>query len=252
MDERVFGLHAVEALLEHDAARVHSLHVLDTRDDRRLLAIVARATERGVRTERASRGQLDRLASGGRHQGVVAICARPELASEQELKFRWPGFAAPQLVLALDGVTDPRNLGACLRCADACGVQAVLLPKRRSAPLSDVARKAASGAAETSFVVQVNLARTLAWLGQQGVWIVGTDADAETSYRDVDYRRPIALVLGGEEQGLRRLTREQCDQLVAIPMRGTVASLNVAVAAGVVLYEIDRQRDRSRASPLPR
>ena len=239
----MFGLHAVEALLDRDASRVQMLHVLETRDDRRLLAIIRRATECGVRIERASRSELDRLASGGRHQGVVADCAPVELASEQELAFRWPGFAAPQLVLALDGVTDPRNLGACLRCADASGVQAVLLPKRRSAPLSDVARKAASGAAESSFVVQVtNLARSLAWLEEQGVWIVGTDADARLSYRDVDYRRPLALVLGGEERGLRRLTREHCDELVSIPMRGTVASLNVAVAAGVLLYEVDRQR----------
>jgi len=243
MDERVFGLHAVEALLEGDAARVRVLHVLDARDDARLRALIERAEAHGVRCERTSRKHLDRLASGGRHQGVVATCASADVATEHELEFRWSAFASPQLVLALDGVTDPRNLGACLRSADAAGVHAVLVPKRRSAPLSDVARKAASGAAESAFVVQVtNLARALRWLKEQGVWIVGADAETTRSYRAVDYRRPIALVLGGEAEGMRRLTRELCDELVSIPMRGRVASLNVSVAAGVLLYEVDRQR----------
>jgi 23S rRNA (guanosine2251-2'-O)-methyltransferase len=243
MDERVFGLHAVEALLAGDPARVRSLHVLDARDDARLHAVIEHAEAHGVRIERTTRKHLDRLASGGRHQGAVALCASAEVASERELEFRWPQIAAPQLVLALDGVTDPRNLGACLRCADAAGVHAVLLPKHRSAPLSDVARKAASGAAESSFVVHVtNLARMLRWLKEQGVWIVGADSETTRSYRTVDYRRPTALVLGGEAEGMRRLTRELCDELVSIPMRGRVASLNVSVAAGVLLYEVDRQR----------
>jgi len=239
----VYGLHAVEALLAEDPGRIRQLLLLEGRVDRRLAQLLTLAESQGIRFERAGRRQLDRLVDGGRHQGVVALCHEVALASESELELRWPRFAAPQLILVLDGVMDPRNLGACLRSAEAAGVQAVLLPKRRSAPLSEVARKTASGAAESLFIVQVtNLARRLEWLKAQGVWVVGAAGDVDTAWDALDYRKPVALVVGGEEKGLRPLTRSLCDEVAAIPMRGRVASLNVSVATGILLFEILRQR----------
>lgn len=243
MSEHVYGLHAVEALLVADPDRVQLLCVLEGRLDRRLAGILERADAQGIRHERRNRRALDRLVDGGRHQGVVAVCRTAALGSEAELELRWPQLSAPQLLLVLDGIMDPRNLGACLRSADAAGVQAVLLPKHRSAPLSDVARKTASGAAESLFIVEVtNLVRRLEWLKAQGVWIVGAAGEAAAPWTAIDYRKPVALVLGGEEKGLRSLTRATCDELAAIPMRGRVSSLNVSVATGILLFEILRQR----------
>jgi 23S rRNA (guanosine2251-2'-O)-methyltransferase len=243
MSERVYGLHAVEALLAADPSRVQMLYVLDGRLDARLANLLARAEAEGIRHERRPRRALDRLVEGGRHQGVVAVCEATTLGSEAELELRWPEFASPQLLLVLDGVMDPRNLGACLRSADAAGVQAVLLPRHRSAPLSEVARKTASGAAESLFIVEVaNLVRRLEWLKAQGVWIVGAAGEAAAPWTAIDYRKPVALVVGGEEKGLRSLTRATCDELAAIPMRGRVPSLNVSVATGILLFEILRQR----------
>ena len=146
--------------------------------------------------------------------------------------------------MVLDGVLDPRNLGACLRSAEAAGVDAVLLPKRHSAPLSAVARKVASGAAEQLFIVEVsNLARRLQWLKKQGAWLVGAVGEASLGYSSVDLNVPTVLLVGGEEQGLRKLTREACDYLVSIPMHGKVSSLNVSVATGILLFEVLRQRE---------
>jgi 23S rRNA (guanosine2251-2'-O)-methyltransferase len=174
---------------------------------------------------------------------VVAETAQAELGSEAELELRFASLPQPYLLLALDGVMDPRNLGACLRSADAAGVGAVLLPKSRSAPLSEVARKAASGAAESLFIVAVsNLVRRLEWLKKQGLWVVGAAGDGDVSWSAADLSGPTVLVLGGEGKGLRELTRKTCDQLVSIPMRGGVSSLNVSVATGIVLFEAVRQR----------
>jgi 23S rRNA (guanosine2251-2'-O)-methyltransferase len=243
MTERVYGLHAVEALLASDPERVQTLYVLEGRVDARLGAIVANAGAAGIPVERRQRRALDRMVDGGRHQGVIAACRAATLGSEAELELRWPTFSSPQFLLVLDGIMDPRNLGACLRSADAAGVQAVLIPKHRSAPLSDAARKTASGAAESLFIVEVtNLVRRLEWLKGQGVWIVGAAGESAATWTDVDYRKPVALVMGGEESGLRALTRATCDELAAIPMRGRVSSLNVSVATGILLYEILRQR----------
>jgi len=243
MSERVYGLHAVEALLATAAERVRTLYVLEGRVDARLNAIVTRAEDEDIRIERRDRRGLDRMVDGGRHQGEVAVCAVAGLGSEAELELRWPTLPSPQLLLVLDGVMDPRNLGACLRSADAAGVQAVLLPRHRSAPLSEAARKTASGAAESLFVVEVaNLVRRLEWLKAQGVWIVGAAGESAAAWTSIDFRKPVALVVGGEEKGLRALTRSTCDELAAIPMRGRVSSLNVSVATGILLYEILRQR----------
>ena len=243
MTERVFGIHAVEALLRNDAPRVRRLLVQTQRDDARIESILALAAAANVLVETQPRRQLDRLTHQGRHQGVVAETATVDLASEAELELRFPTLPAPLLLLALDGVTDPRNLGACLRSADAAGVGAVLLPKSRSAPITEVTRKAASGAAEALFIVSVsNLVRRLEWLKQRDVWVIGATADGEVAWDRADLTRPIVLVLGGEGRGLRELTRKTCDQLVSLPMRGSVASLNVSVATGVLLFEAVRQR----------
>jgi 23S rRNA (guanosine2251-2'-O)-methyltransferase len=159
-----------------------------------------------------------------------------------DFEARWSTFTQP-LILVVDGVTDPRNLGACMRSAGAADVDAVLIPKRSNAPLSNVVRKTASGALEDLLIVQVsNLARRIDWLRERGVWIVGTDVESIHAYTDVDYRDPVAIVVGGEQRGLRRLTREKCDHLVTIPMRGPVSSLNVSVATGILLFECLRQR----------
>ena len=241
--EYVYGIHAVTALLRNDPQRVQRLLVQADRKDARIEAVLALAREAGIPSESCPHKHLDRLTHNGIHQGLVAVTAAAELGSEAELELRWPTLAEPVLLLALDGVMDPRNLGACLRNADAAGVSAVLLPKRRSAPLSEVARKAASGAAETLFIVMVtNLVRRLEWLKAQGVWVVGAAGGTELRWTAADLRRPTVLVLGGEGKGLRELTRKTCDQLVSIPMQGHVPSLNVSVATGVLLFEALRQR----------
>jgi 23S rRNA (guanosine2251-2'-O)-methyltransferase len=243
LSEHVFGIHAVEALLRSDAERVRRLYVQSGRDDERVRTILKLAEAAQLSVEICPRRQLDRMTHDARHQGVVAETVQAELGSEAELELKWPSLPQPALLLALDGVMDPRNLGACLRSAGAAGVGAVLLPKHRSAPVSDVARKAASGAAESLLIVTVsNLVRRLEWLKQQGMWIVGAAGDGTVAWSAVDLARPTVLVLGGEGKGLRELSRKTCDQLVSIPMQGTVMSLNVAVAAGVLLFEAVRQR----------
>jgi 23S rRNA (guanosine2251-2'-O)-methyltransferase len=241
--EYVYGIHAVTALLRSDPQRAQRLLVQADRTDARVAGVVALARDIGLPVDSCARKQLDRLTHGGIHQGIVAAAEAAEPGSETELELRWPQLPQPALVLALDGVMDPRNLGACLRNADAAGAHAVLLPKRRTAPLSEVARKAASGAAESLFIVMVsNLVRRLEWLKEQGVWVVGAAGDAPMTWTAPDLRRPTALVLGGEGKGLRELTRRTCDQLVSIPMLGQAGSLNVAVATGILLFEAIRQR----------
>jgi 23S rRNA (guanosine2251-2'-O)-methyltransferase len=201
----------------------------------------------GVSVLSCSKSELDALVSG-RHQGVVAVldqAAEAEaggLMSEADLSEHLSKVTVP-LILILDGVTDPHNLGACLRSADAAGVTAVVFPKDKSADVNDVARKVASGAAETVPWVRVtNLARTIESLKQAGVWVIGTDGDAEESLYEQDLSGPCAMVLGSEGAGMRRLTRDLCDFVVKLPMAGSVSSLNVSVAAGVCLFEAVRQR----------
>ncbi len=238
----VYGLHAVAALLEAAPQRVRALYVQRGRRDQRMGALVETARSMGIRVEPTDKRWLDRRAEGS-HQGVVADCHDLALADETELEARWPTLQPPVLVLVLDGVSDPRNLGACLRSANAAGVDAVLLPRRRSAPLNAAALKTAAGGAEGLLLVEVaNLARRLEWLKDQGVWLVGTAADAADSWTRADVTGSCAIVLGGEGEGMRALTRRTCDQLVRIPMRGSVDSLNVSVAAGILLFEVLRQR----------
>jgi 23S rRNA (guanosine2251-2'-O)-methyltransferase len=241
-EDLVFGIHAVERLLTEAPRRVRVLWVQKGLKNRRLGELIEIARDAGLRVEFTERRTLDARANGA-HQGIVADCHAVALADEADLMTRYATFGAAPLILALDGVLDPRNLGACLRSAEAAGVDAVLLPKRRSAPVTGAARKTASGAAETLFLVSVtNLVRRLEWLKAQGAWVVGAAGDAPSAWSAVDLAGPTVLVVGGEEKGLKALTRKTCDVLVAIPMQGQVNSLNVSVAAGVLLFEAVRQR----------
>ncbi|WP_018234008.1 23S rRNA (guanosine(2251)-2'-O)-methyltransferase RlmB [Thioalkalivibrio thiocyanodenitrificans] len=240
--QQVFGLHAVLAALRRRPVPVQTLWVDAGRRDARIREILEAARNARVPVERVDGEALDRLCPGERHQGVVAVCEAPEPATEADLPDLVARAGSP-LLLVLDGVTDPHNLGACLRTADAAGVTAVIVPRDRAAGLTPVARKVASGAAESVPFVQVtNLARTLDQLKEAGVWVVGTSDDAPQDLYQADLKGPLALVLGAEGQGMRRLTRERCDLLVHIPMQGTVESLNVSVATGVCLFEAMRQR----------
>jgi 23S rRNA (guanosine2251-2'-O)-methyltransferase len=240
-----YGIHAVRALLTRSPQRVRQLWLSSSREAAaRLQELRALAGQAGVNIADADDARLERLAAGERHQGVAAeLVPRaedPETLLEEALE---SVTGTAPLLLVLDGVTDPHNLGACLRSADAAGVAAVIVPRDRAAGLTPVVRKVAAGAAETVPLVQVvNLARTLRALKDRGVWLVGTADDAPRTLYDVDLSGPTALVLGSEGEGMRRLTREACDELVAIPMAGAVESLNVSVATGVALYEAVRQR----------
>ena len=239
--QRVYGLHAVRTVLARRADAVLKAWVLD-RPAGPLAEIAAALYAAGVDVEHARRADLDRLAQGGTHQGVIVeVRGRKEFTVEDFEELVLARGRALRL-LVLDQVEDPRNLGACLRTADAAAVDAVVVPRAHSAKLSGTAQKAATGAAESvPLYTAPNLARTLAWLKEARVSIVGTDAEAPRSLYAAKLAPPIVLVLGAEGQGLRRLTRESCDELVAIPMHGIVGSLNVSVAAGVVLFELLRQ-----------
>ena len=238
----VFGIHAVQAVLEEAPGRVRTLLVLKGRHDKRLQKLVTLARDARVRVDFVDRRRLDRLADGA-HQGVVASCQDLEPKTERELEALWESLDSPRLLLVLDGVEDPRNLGACLRSAAAAGAQAVLLPRSRSAPLNAAALKTAAGAAERLHVVEVaNLARRLDWLQARGVWVVGAAGEAEQPWTAAAMTGDLAIVLGAEQSGLRALTRKHCDDLVRIPMAAGMESLNVSVAAGVLLFEAVRQR----------
>lgn len=245
--ERVYGLHAVRAVLRQGDIPVSRAWALDSRHDPKLESLIGEVQAQGVKVERVPRRELDRLAPNARHQGIMLELPGGVAAavSEQDLE----GFLAtakpPILLLVLDGVTDPHNLGACLRSADAAGVQAVILPKDKSVGITPVVRKVACGAAESLPIFSVtNLARTLRTLQDAGIWIYGAAGEAEQTLYDIDFKGNVALVLGAEGGGMRRLTREHCDGLVKIPMAGTVESLNVSVATGVLLFEVVRQRKK--------
>jgi len=241
--QRVFGLHAVTSLLQRNPARVSLLLALESRDDARMCQVLELAQKANVPVRRVARVELDELVSGVSHQGVVAETGGAPAIGEKDLVDFLDGLERPAFLLILDGVQDPHNLGACLRTADAAGVDAVILPRDRSAPLNATVRKVACGAAEFVPVVRVtNLARVMRALRDRGIWIYGAAGEAESSLYETDLSGPLTLVLGGEGKGLRRLTREHCDALVSIPLDGSVSSLNVSVATGVCLFEARRQR----------
>ncbi|RLA45797.1 MAG: 23S rRNA (guanosine(2251)-2'-O)-methyltransferase RlmB [Gammaproteobacteria bacterium] len=248
----IYGIHAVDSLLRQNPKSVQRLWVQQGRDDKRIASLLELAQNQGVAVARQPRQHLDEMVSG-RHQGVVAETLdvppvhgepiQPNLWREVDLLKAVQDKDGPLLILVLDGVTDPHNLGACLRSADAAGVDAVVVPKDKSADLSPIVRKVACGAAEVvPFVRVTNLSRTLKALQERGVWLYGTAGEAEKSIYDSDLRASMALVMGAEGGGMRRLTREQCDHLVRLPMAGSVGSLNVSVATGICLFEAVRQR----------
>ncbi len=242
--ESVVGLHAVRVALERGQLR--ELWCDWRRHDERLEAIRCAAAERGVEVHEIANRELDALLPGVRHQGVIGRLHPPRERNERDLEELLEGLGHPPFLLVLDGVQDPHNLGACLRTADAAGVDAVIVPKDRAVGLTATVHKVACGAAQTVPLVRVtNLARTLRYLRDAGVWLVGTAGEGTRTIHQIDLTGPLALVMGAEGKGLRRLTREHCDLLASIPMHGVVESLNVSVATGICLYEALRQRRHS-------
>jgi 23S rRNA (guanosine2251-2'-O)-methyltransferase len=237
----VFGFHAVLARLRADAASVTEIYLDENRKDARAKDLALAAEKAGVALMRVPAKRLDGFYGGGRHQGVVAMVF--DKPSREGLEDLLDSLKEPPLLLVLDGVTDPHNLGACLRVADAAGAHAVIAPKDRAAGIGATVSKVASGAAESvPYYMVTNLARTLDELKERAIWIVGADERAEKTLYESELPASIAWVLGAEGGGMRRLTRERCDLLARIPMRGSVASLNVSVASGVCLFESRRRR----------
>ena len=239
----VWGWHAAERVVARAPEVIQEMLILDGRDDSRAEAMITAAAALGLPVARVPRRVLDELSEGS-HQGVALRLRARQPEGEGALDDLLDDLAGPPFLLVLDGVQDPHNLGACLRTADGAGVDAVIVPRDRAAGLTATVRKVACGAAETSRLIRVtNLARTLKHLKSRGLWLVGTAEDAPQSVFDGDWTGPLALVMGGEARGLRRLTREACDSLVSLPMRGAVESLNVSVATGICLYTALSRRD---------
>jgi len=240
--QRIYGLHAVRMMLERHAARVLRVYLAERRADARMRAIEELARRHAREVQRVEPRALQQLLGDVAHQGVAAEIEPLAPWGEDALLAALQTAVAP-LLLALDGVQDPHNLGACLRTADACGALAVIVPRDRAAQLTPTVRKVAVGAAETTPVVAVtNLVHTLKLLKQAGLWVVGADAAAPKAAHQTDLKGPVVLVLGAEGAGLRHLTQQNCDFLVSLPQLGSVESLNVSVAAGMLLYEAVRQR----------
>lgn len=240
---RVAGLHAAEAALEHSPDKIVNAWLDERRGDTRIAALAGKLEALGITVQTAGKGRLDALADGQRHQGVVLEMRVPSELGEHDLRDALARQEGMPLFLALDQVQDPHNLGACLRTADAAGVHGLILTKDQSVGMTPTVAKVASGAAETVPIYRVtNLARALDGLKEAGLWIAGAAGEAERSVYQADLNLPLALVVGAEGKGLRRLTRERCDFLVKIPMVGQVESLNLSVATGILLFEAVRQR----------
>lgn len=242
MQTQIYGLHAVNSFIEQHPQRAISLQVVETSSNDRVSQLCDNARSSGIKVEQVSRLAIDEQVEGN-HQGVMLIAKAVEPMSEKELLQLIEKSEEPPLLLILDTVTDPHNLGACMRSADAAGVTAVIVPKDKSVGLTPVVRRVACGAAEVVPLVSVtNLARCMKNLQEAGVWLVGTAGEAETELFDQSLTGPLGIVLGAEGTGMRRLTRETCDFLINIPMAGSVSSLNVSVATGICLFEAIRQR----------
>lgn len=238
------GFHAVTARLRHAPESIRELYVEETRRDKRMKSFLDAANAVGVHVRFVPTERLDGLSRGTRHQGVVALAHANTLAIDvDEVLDLLEDKGEPALFLLLDGVTDPHNLGACLRTADAAGVHAVVAPRDRAVGLNATVQRVACGAADTvPYITVTNLARTMRHLKERDVWLVGTDDETDSDFHQIDAGRPMGWVMGAEGEGLRRLTRDTCDELVRIPMLGSVESLNVSVASAVCLYETVRQR----------
>ncbi|EEX38163.1 23S rRNA (guanosine(2251)-2'-O)-methyltransferase RlmB [Vibrio metschnikovii] len=242
-NELIYGIHSVNAVMQREPARIIEVYVLKGRQDDRLLPVLNELQRLGLSIQEMGRKALDDKAQGANHQGLIAKVKPAKALNEHDLDAILSQHEQP-LLLVLDGVTDPHNLGACLRNADAAGVAAVIVPKDRSAPMTATVSKVACGAAETVPLVRVtNLARTMRALQEQGVWFVGTAGEATHDLYHSKLTGPLAIVMGAEGDGMRRLTRDTCDDLIKIPMAGSVSSLNVSVATGICLFEAVRQRN---------
>ncbi|MFZ3434120.1 23S rRNA (guanosine(2251)-2'-O)-methyltransferase RlmB [Vibrio harveyi] len=241
-NEFIYGIHAVKAVLEREPERFIEAFVLKGRQDDRLMPILNDLQVCGVSIQQMTRKTLDDKARGANHQGIIARVKPAKQLNENDIDGILAQHEAP-LLLVLDGVTDPHNLGACLRNADAAGVAAIIVPKDRSAPMNATVSKVACGAAEVVPLIRVtNLARTMRTLQEQGIWFVGTAGEATHDIYQAKLTGLLAIVMGAEGDGMRRLTRETCDDLIKIPMAGSVSSLNVSVASGICLFEAVRQR----------
>ncbi|CAM2993098.1 23S rRNA (guanosine(2251)-2'-O)-methyltransferase RlmB [Vibrio mytili] len=245
-NEFLYGIHAVKAVLEREPERFVEAYVLKGRQDDRLMPILNDLQVCGVSIQQMTRKTLDDKASGANHQGIIARVKPAKQLNENDIDDILAQHEAP-LLLVLDGVTDPHNLGACLRNADAAGAAAIIVPKDRSAAMNATVSKVACGAAEVVPLIRVtNLARTMRSLQEQGIWFVGTAGEATHDIYQAKLTGPLAIVMGAEGDGMRRLTRETCDDLIKIPMAGSVSSLNVSVASGICLFEAVRQRLASK------
>jgi len=243
MSTQLFGIHAVQAALEFSPQKIQRAWVDGQRQDARLKQVIEELAALGIIPEKIDRKKMDRMADGKNHQGIVAAVELPAMRGEDQLKEDFEALTATPFYLVLDQVQDPHNLGACLRTADAVGVQGIIVTKDNAASITPTVCKVASGAAETVPVYQVtNLARTLRWLKEQNIWIMGAAGEAEQTVFEMQLDMPLAIVMGAEGSGMRHLTRQHCDFLVKIPMAGQVESLNVSVAAGVLMYETFRQK----------
>jgi len=241
--EYLFGIHTVTHFFKSDLSHILEMWVLAERHDAKIQNLLTQAQQQGIATHSVPKKTLDKLAQGQNHQGVIIRCKSSTAQNEHDLMTLLDKLEIPPFLLVLDEVQDPHNLGACLRTADAAGVHAVIVPKNNTASLSPTVRKVASGAAETIPLIQVtNLARTLRTLQEQGIWLTGTTDSSQQSIFATNLTGGLALIMGAEGSGLRRLTQEACDNLVYIPMLGQVESLNVSVATGICLYEAVRQR----------
>ncbi len=246
--ELIFGLHTVEAVLQRQPERFIEIYALKGRQDDRLVNIINAGRQHGISVQFMARKVLDNKADDERHQGVMAKVKPAATLNETDLadlitKSKDEKSKAPPFLLILDGVTDPHNLGACMRSADAAGVTAIVVPKDNASKITSTVQKVACGAADTVPFIQVtNLARTMRFLQDEGVWIIGTAGETDKNLYQTEFKGPIALAMGAEGSGLRRLTKEHCDELIKIPMAGSVSSLNVSVATGVCLFEVIRQR----------
>lgn len=243
MTTNLFGIHAVQAALDFSPQNIKTVWIDNQRQDARLKTLIDALLELGLNLEKVERKKLDKLADGKNHQGIIAAVELPAMRNEDQLKQAVEALDEPAFYLILDQVQDPHNLGACLRTADAVGAHGIIVPKDNAASITPTVCKVASGAAETVPVYQVtNLARVMRWLKEQNIWIMGAAGEAEQSVFAMKLDMPLAIVMGAEGSGMRHLTRQHCDFLVNIPMAGQVESLNVSVAAGILLYETFRQK----------
>ena len=241
--ELLFGIHSIDAALSNDPKNILELYFESDSQNARIKELSEKARELGLKPHARPREALDRMTGGARHQGAVARNRAPPPRNEKELYELVEQAGKDALILVLDGVTDPHNLGACLRSAEAAGVTAVVVPKDKAAGITPTVRRASSGAADrVAFFAVTNLARTLKALKESGVWLVGLAGESAQDFYKLDLKGPLGIVMGSEGEGMRRLTGEACDFLAKIPMRGGVESLNVSVATGVALFEALRQR----------